>query len=92
MVTKMDALVYVHHQGQFRHPDSISKIFLQTTKNNFIEIFYDLTYSLPIILHGNKQICKQYNDYSFDYCIANVSKKSCVDSADVFETKITFFR
>ena len=85
MVTKMDALVYVHHQGQFLHPDSASKIFLQTTTKNFIEIYYDLTYSLPIILHENKQICKQYNGYSFDYCIANVSKKSCVDtdSADI---------
>ena len=79
MVTKMDALVYVHHQGQFRHPDSISKIFLQTTKKNFIEIFYDLTYSLPTIFDGNKQNCKQYNNHSFDYCMANVSKKSCID-------------
>ena len=79
MVTKMDALVYVHLQGQFCHPDSMSKIFLQTTKKNFIEIFYDLTYSLPTIFDGNKQNCKQYNNHSFDYCMANVSKKSYVD-------------
>ena len=78
MVTKMNALVYVHHQGQFLHPDSASKIFLQTTTKNFIEIYYDLTYSLPITFYGNKEICKQYDNY-FDYCMANVSKKSYVD-------------
>ena len=78
----MDALVYVHHQGQYWHPDSTSKIFLQTTKNNFIEIFYDLTYSLPIMFNGNKLICKQYNNYSFDYCMANVSKMSRIDNTN----------
>ena len=48
------------HFGSFLYSKKSTKIkiFLQKTKNNFIEIFYDLTYSLPIILHENKQICR----------------------------------
>ena len=72
LVTKMDAFVYVHHEGQAWHPDSTSKINLRIKEKNYIEIFYDLIYSLPITNHGNKKSCQQYNEYSFDYCFANV--------------------
>ena len=72
LVTKMDAFVYVHHKGQAWHPDSTSKINLRIKEKIYIEIFYDLIYSLPITNQGNKKSCQQYNEYSFDYCFANV--------------------
>ena len=72
LITKMDTLVYVHHEDQAWHPDSTSKINLRIKEKNYIEIFYDLTYSLPITNDGNKQTCQKYNTHSFDYCFADV--------------------
>ena len=75
-VTKMDTYIYVHHQGQYRNPDSKSKVSLKTKQMNFMEIFYDLTHSLPMKLEGNKLNCNEYKkDYSLDYCMTDVSNR-----------------
>ena len=68
----MDAVVFVHHEGQRLLPDSNSKISLKIKKKYYIELFYDLTYSIPSKTYGNKQTCQQYNKQSFDDCMANV--------------------
>ena len=68
----MDSLVYVHHDGQRLLPDSKSRIASKIKEKNFIELLYDLTYSVPTKTYGKKQTCQQYNEHSFDYCIANV--------------------
>ena len=70
--TRMDALVYVYHEGQSLLPDSTSKISLKTKKKYYIELLYDLTYSIPTKTYENKQTCRQYNKHSFDYCLTNV--------------------
>ena len=76
-VTKMDTYIYVHHQGQFGNPDSKSKVSLKTKQKNFMEIFYDHTYSLPMKLEENKLTCKEYQkNYSLDYCMTDVSNRS----------------
>ena len=72
----MDAYIYVHCQGQWRNPDSISKVSLKTKQKNFMEIFYDHTYSLPMKLEENKLTCKEYKkNYSLDYCTTDVSNR-----------------
>ena len=68
----MDTLIYVHHKGQYWEPDATSKVALKTGQKNFIEIFYDLTYSLPMILDGNKPTCDEYKTNSFDHCLVEV--------------------
>ena len=68
----MDSLVYVHHDGQRLLPDSKSRIASKIKEKNFIELLYDLTYSVPTKTYGKNQTCQQYNEHSFDYCIANV--------------------
>ena len=73
-VTKMDTYIYVHHPGQYWNPDSQSKVSLKTKQKNFMEIFFDHTYTLPKKLEGNKATCRQYNkNYSLDYCMTDVS-------------------
>ena len=68
----MDTLIYVHHTGQYWLPDTTSKVALKTGQKNFIEIFYDLTYSLSMILNGNKPTCDEYKINSFDHCLVEV--------------------
>ena len=70
----MDTYIYVHHKGHFNHPDSRSKVSLKTKQKNFLELFYDVTNSLPMISHGNDNTCKKYEKYSYDYCVTDVSK------------------
>ena len=75
-VTKMDTYIYVHHPGQYWNPDSQSKVSLKTKQKNFMEIFYDHTYSLPMKLEENKLTCKEYKkNYSLDYCMTDVSNR-----------------
>ena len=69
----MDTLIYVHHYGHYWLPDSTSKVAIKTKQMNYIELFYDLTYSLPIALHPN-QICGEYKNNSFDQCVDEVSR------------------
>ena len=74
-VTKMDTYIYVHHKGQFWNPDSKSKVSIKTKQMNFMEIFYDIYYSIPMGLDGNKKTCGEYSkkNSSFDNCLTNVS-------------------
>ena len=72
----MDSYIYVHHKGHFNHPDSRSKVSLKTRQRNFLEVFYDVTNSLPkensfslslqMTSHdeiGNDNTCKEYVKY-----------------------------
>ena len=73
-VTKMDTLVYVHHHGMYWLPDTTTKVAMDTKQMNFIELFYDLTYTLPLDSHEeDHQKCEEYKINSFDYCINEVS-------------------
>ena len=69
----MDTMIYVHHHGHWWLPDTTSKVAIKTKQKNFIELFYDLTYSLPIALHHN-QTCGEYENNSFDQCVNEVSR------------------
>ena len=42
---------------------------------NFMEIFYDIYFSIPMGLDGNKKTCGEYskNNSSFDSCLTDVS-------------------
>ena len=75
----MDALIYIHHEGQKLLPDSTSKISMKTKKKYYIELLYDLTYSIPTRTYGNRQNCRQYTEHPFDYCIANVRTHMCAE-------------
>ena len=90
----MDTLIYVHHYGHYWLPDSTSKVAIKTKQKNFMELFYDLTYSLPIALH-NKQICGEYKEYSFDHCVNEVSglrnSQLCNFAQPNFPTKFRFW-
>ena len=82
----MDTYIYVHHKGHFNHHDSRSKVSLKTRQRNFLEVFYDVTNSLPkensfsLSLQmtsdeiGNDNTCKEYVKYSYDYCVTDVRK------------------
>ena len=81
----MDTYIYVHHKGHFNHHDSRSKVSLKTKQRNFLEVFYDVTnslpkensfsLSLPMTSHGtDSNTCKEYEKYSYDYCVTDVSK------------------
>ena len=70
----MDTLIYVHHYGHYWLPDSTSKVAIKTKQMNFIELSYDLTYSLPNALHHNQK-CGEYKSNSFDQCVNEVSTR-----------------
>ena len=60
---------------KFWNPDSKSKVSIKTKQMNFMEIFYDIYYSIPMGLDGNKKTCGEYSkkNSSFDNCLTNVS-------------------
>ena len=58
-----------HHYGHYKW--ATSKVAIKTKQKNFIELFYDLTYSLPNALHHNHK-CEEYETNSFDYCVNEV--------------------
>ena len=95
----MDSYIYVHHKGHFNHPDSRSKVSLKTRQRNFLEVFYDVTNSLPgensfsLSLqmtsqsHGDDNTCKEYGNYSYDYCVTDVRKNSLIFYSKLFNRK-----
>ena len=71
----MDTYIYVHHKGHVSFADSRSKVVLRRKKKNFFEVYYDVTKMLPILMHGKEYTCKEYEKYTYDYCITDVSMR-----------------
>ena len=70
----MDSLIYAHHPGQFWSPDSNSKVATKKGKTIFVEIIYDLTYSLPkpFLEYEGQQSCSNLHNHDFDNCYIDV--------------------
>ena len=84
--TRIDSLVYLHHPGQFWHPDSNSKIATKTKQLIFMEIIHDLAYSLelPQQYKGQNNCTNAYN-LDLNTCFYDVSKiKKYFSKVDLF--------